>query len=167
MALSPATYSRTQRALHWLVVAGVAFQIGFHEFIVTVTEQVANGGAPEGLAFDMSIAHVATGLAIGLATIVRLVLRFTRGVPVHAREASMLQGSLASIVHWAFYVLLLAMVTTGILTFARIAPLGQIHELVNFVLVVTIVAHVAAALFGQFVRRDGTISRMLGGVRED
>lgn len=162
MRTSPATYSRLQITLHWLVVVGVAFQIGFHEFIVTATEQVARGAVSDGLTLAISLAHVASGLTIGVATLARLALRLTRGVPAHAGDTPAWQAAIASIVHWAFYVLLLAMVTTGVLTFLRVAPLGQVHFIINGALVVTIGLHVAGALFNQFVRHDGTLMRMFG-----
>lgn len=126
------------------------------------TEQVARGAAPDGLTLAMSLAHVASGLTIGVATLARLALRLTRGVPAHAGDTPAWQAAIASIVHWAFYVLLLAMVTTGVLTFLRVAPLGQVHFIINGALVVTIGLHVAGALFNQFVRHDGTLMRMFG-----
>ena len=49
----------------------------------------------------------------------------------------------------------------GGLTWNGIAPLGDLHFAINILLFVLALAHAGAALFNQFVRKDGTLRRVL------
>lgn len=161
MKVAPATYSRLQIALHWIVVVGVILQIALHEFIVGARASLERGetvGPVEGV---MAGFHVFTGLVIGLAVIARLVLRWRRGVPAHPADKSALANRLADAMHFGLYAALLAMVLTGLITVSGLANLGGVHLAIDLVMVVMILGHTAAALYGQFIRRDGTLRRML------
>jgi superoxide oxidase len=68
--------------------------------------------------------------------------------------------------HWSLYGLLLAMVVTGMLTWNEIAPLGGLHFILSTALFFAALAHAAAALFNQFVRKDGTLARMIPALRK-
>lgn len=95
-----------------------------------------------------------------LAVIARLILRWRLGTPGHAPGTPALQARIASIMHAALYGLLLAMVVTGMLTWNGIASLGSVHFAINIVLFFAALAHAGAAIFNQFIRKDGTLARM-------
>jgi cytochrome b561 len=95
----------------------------------------------------------------------------------------------ASVTHGLLYVLLIALPLMGwanasahgwTVSLFHVVPLpalaaagsafghtlGDVHKLTAWVLLGLIGLHVAAALFHQFVIRDGTLSRMLPGARK-
>jgi cytochrome b561 len=153
-------YHPAQIWLHWIVVLGVILQIAIHEPIVAVV--AAREGGPAAAASDVSLAwvHVGVGSVIMFAVIARLILRWRHGAPDHAPGMSELQARLASAMHSALYGLLIGMVITGMLTWNEIAPLGSIHFALNVALFFAALAHAAAAIYNQIVRKDGTLARM-------
>lgn len=166
MSTTSVAYRPAQIWLHWIVVVGVILQIGFHDSIVAVLDAREAGQTPA--ASDMTSAwlHVGVGSTIMLAVIVRLYLRWRHGAPGHAPGISALQGRLAEAMHFALYGLLLAMVVTGMLTWNGIAPLGGVHFGINIALFLAALAHATAAVFNQFVRKDGTLARMIPALRK-
>ena len=75
---------------------------------------------------------------------------------------------LASVHYWAgiavlvaFYVLVVAMPILELMAFFFGAACSAIHTLGKPVLVVLIAGHALIALYNQFVRRDGTLMRIL------
>lgn len=157
---TPEHYSPTQIVLHWVVLIGVITQIALHEPIVRVMAAFRAGEAPA--AGDMNFAwiHVTVGSTILVCVLARIYLRLRQGAPRHAPGTPPLVAKLASIVHWMLYALLLAIVATGLLTWNRIASLGGLHFGLTVALVLLIAGHAAAALYNQFVRKDGTLLRM-------
>ena len=96
-----------------------------------------------------------------MLVIVRIGLRLQRGAPAHAGDTPAAAARIATGLHMAFYVLLVLVPITGILAYYHLAPVGPLHTLAKPLFVVLVALHAAAALFNQFVRRDGTLMRML------
>ncbi len=166
MATTSSAYRPAQIWLHWIVVVGVIVQIGFHDAIVAVLDAREAGQVPAATDLTSAWVHVGVGSTILLAVIARFYLRWRYGVPGHAAGTSALQGRLADAMHFLLYGLLLAMVVTGMLTWNGIAPLGGVHFGINIALFFAALAHAAAAVFNQFVRKDGTLARMLPARRK-
>lgn len=166
MATISSAYRPAQIWLHWIVVVGVIVQIGFHDAIVAVLDAREAGQEPAATDLTSAWVHVGVGSAILLAVVARFYLRWRYGVPGHAAGTSLLQGRLADTMHFVLYGLLLAMVVTGMLTWNGIAPLGGVHFGINIALFFAALAHAAAAVFNQFVRKDGTLARMLPARRK-
>ena len=166
MTQEPTAYRPAQIWLHWIVVLGVILQISFNGAIVAVVDARESGQAPAATDMTWAWFHVGIGSVILLAVIARLVLRFRHGVPGHAPGTSAAQARIASLMHNGLYVLLLAMVTTGMLTWNGIAPLGSLHFWLANALFFAAIAHAAAALFNQFVRKDGTLARMFPALKK-
>lgn len=166
MTAAPSVYRPAQIWLHWIVVIGVILQIGFNGAIVAVLDARETGQAPAAADVAWAWVHVGIGSMILLAVIGRLVLRFQHGVPGHAPGTSAAQARIASVMHTALYALLLAMVATGMLTWNGIAPLGGLHGALGTALFFAALAHAAAAIFNQFVRKDGTLARMVPALRK-
>lgn len=152
-------YRPAQVVLHWFTLLGVVTQIAIHEPTVRETTAFAAGLAPDPADAPMAIAHASLGTAVFVAVLARLWLRFRYGAPAHAPGSSALQERVAAFVHWALYAILLVMGLTGMATRAG-ANLGEVHFLLNVALVALVVLHAAAALYNQFVRKDGTLDRM-------
>lgn len=157
----PTHYRPAQKVLHWIVVLGIIIQIAIHEPIVRVMDAIDSGAVPDSGDSLFAWLHVGVGSTVLISVLARLYLRFRYGAPDHLPSTSPKQAKLADFMHWALYALLLGMVTTGMLTWNGIAPLGDVHFIINIVLFFMILGHAGAALYNQFVRKDGTMNRML------
>lgn len=157
----PQAYRPAQKILHWVVVLGILVQWTFNEQIVRTVRAMRMGDTPASADVTFAWVHVGVGSTILLAVLARLYLRYRYGVPDHAPGTPPMQATIATWMHRALYAALLGMVITGSLTWNGIAPLGDLHFYINTLLFVLALAHAAAALFNQFVRKDGTLRRML------
>lgn len=166
MTDTPTAYRPAQIWLHWIVVIGVIIQIGFHDAIVAVIDAKDAGQTPSDADMTSAMVHVTVGSIILLAVIARLFLRWRHGAPGHAPGTTAVQAMIATVMHNALYVLLLAMVVTGMLTWNGIVPLGGAHFGINVALFFAALAHGLAAIFNQFVRKDGTLARMIPAPRK-
>ncbi len=104
--------------------------------------------------------HIWVGFAILGLVALRIVLRLAYGAPA-PDEPNRAAVILARVAHAAFYVLLVMMPVTGILDYYFHLPTGEIHELGKPLFIALIALHVAATAWHQFIRRDGTLRRML------
>ncbi len=153
-------YHPAQVVLHWIVVVAIALQMIFHESIVRVSAAIRDGQTPIHQDINLAWLHVTVGTIIFFAVIARVYLRFKQGVPAPSPKTSKTQTKIAHAVHWLLYVLLLAMVITGGLTWNGVADLGRVHGALNITLFFLALGHVVAAVINHVVRKDGTLSRM-------
>ena len=158
-------YSTLQITLHWLIAALVAFQLIFGEGMTSVREAAEEGVTPSSVDSAVSIGHYWFGIAILALVLVRLGVRLTHGVPPRPLATPTWMDWAAKLVHWAFYLMLFAMPVLGLLTIYVSDSFGDIHKLGKPVFIALIVIHVVAALFHQFIKRDGTLRRMLVPVK--
>ncbi len=91
---------------------------------------------------------------------VRLVTRLGYGAPPAPAGTSPLQARLADGMHWLFYALLFLVPISGLLAWYVTPALGEIHELSKPAFIVLILGHAGAALYHQFVVKDGVLRRM-------
>jgi cytochrome b561 len=155
---SPTTYSRTQIALHWIIVVLLAFQY------------LAHGGAEEamraksrGLEVAAINPHVAVGILVLLLVIVRLWLRLTRSVPPLPASEPAPFRLLSAVIHWGFYLFLFQMPLSGMaMWFGGIEIAKTGHEVGKTILLGLIVLHVAGALAHLLYFRTNVFQRMLG-----
>lgn len=162
---SPQAYRPAQIALHWFVMIGVVVQIAIHEPMVRETTAQFAGLAPDPADATLAMMHGLIGTLVFVAVLVRLWLRYRYGVPGHAEGTSPAQALIAALVHNALYLCLLGMGITGMVTRSGVANLGDLHFFINVTMFVLILLHAGAALFNQFVRKDGTLARMIPGLR--
>ena len=128
--------------------------------------------------------HMTLGLAIGVLLLLRLGVRLATGAPPHAATGSAALDRLGVAVHWLFYLVVAAMVVSGIATargsglagivfFGAEAPLPELdglaarsaHGLLSTLLILLILLHVAAAAWHEAVRKDRLLARMSLGRR--
>lgn len=153
-------YAPIQIGLHWCIATLVIFQLVFGESMVAATEAAEEGeqiGAADAI---LATAHYWVGLSILALVILRLGVRLRMGAPVLA-ETNRTLAFLAKAVHWAFYALLIVVPVTGLLAVYANPEVGEIHQLAKPVFIVLIAVHATAAIFHQFILRDGTLKRML------
>lgn len=152
----PRSYTLGQIILHWSIAALVVWQLVFGE----ETEALERAGDADAIELFLANSHLWVGFAILALVALRIVLRVVRGAPppvATGRAAAVL----ARISHAAFYVLLVAVPVTGILDYYLHLPTGEIHELGKPLFILLMAVHVAATLWRQFIRHDGTLRRML------
>ena len=135
------------------------------------------------MAGDSADAARAMGYSVD---VVRLAVRVLHGEPVPEDGIPPWQTATARVTHWLLYLLLFVIPILGWLNaswrgmpivmfglelpalMAKRAPgwgwTGDVHGLLaNYVMLVLVGLHVAAALYHHFVRRDGVLQRMLPG----
>ncbi|MDZ4310670.1 MAG: cytochrome b/b6 domain-containing protein [Cypionkella sp.] len=151
-------YSVTQIALHWIVAALIVFQMIFGDAMGSAWRAVREGLAP-----DMTLAvwaHIIAGIAVLLFVVWRLALRFTRGAP-EAPAASVMMMQAAKWGHRALYAAMVLAPISGLMAwYGGVESAAEVHELFKPVLILLVLGHVLAALYHQFIRKDGLLLRM-------
>lgn len=125
-------------------------------------------------------AHMSIGLAVLVLMVVRLVIRWRSATPPHADAGHPALNLAARLAHPALYVLVFGMTLSGI-ALSRAAglpgivfggsgaPLPEnfdaftarsVHGVLSGLLIALVLLHIAAALWHQFIRRDGLMGRM-------
>ncbi len=133
--------------------------------------------------------HRPLGIAILLLAVVRLLNRWRSPPPSLPADLPVLQAFVAKASHWILYALMLAMPLLGWATLSAggypvrmfagvqlppIAPhdpalyagLRGTHVVLAFVLFALVLAHLGAALYHAWVRRDGVFASMACSGRE-
>ncbi|MBS0393124.1 MAG: cytochrome b [Proteobacteria bacterium] len=169
------TYSRTAKALHWLVALLIVAQL----VIGWTMPHVRKGTLPIG---EIGW-HVIVGVLIILLVAVRIVVRIARP-PTGGSAAAGLVDRLGQGVHALLYLLMVVVPILGwanansrdwavglapLFELPRIMPvgsklghdLGDIHSDLALVMAVIIGLHVLAGLYHHWIRRDDTLRRMM------
>lgn len=164
-------------SLHWLLFALILLSLGVGFFVL---RNMPNSDPQK---IGILLVHMSAGMAILALMAVRLAVRLWTSHPPQASIGVRLADRLAKPVHYGFYVLVLMMAATGLAT-ALLAGLNEIvfqgsgeplpadlgvyptrvaHGYAASIFVVLIGMHAAAALYHQFVRKDGLAGRMWFG----
>ncbi|HOB66022.1 MAG TPA: cytochrome b/b6 domain-containing protein [Ottowia sp.] len=128
--------------------------------------------------------HMMMGMAVGVFLIVRLVLRWFSTKPEPASSAMPWADKLARLMHILFYILIFLQVGAGMAmsiganlpdivfngngslpTDFWSLPTRGMHSAIALVLAGMICLHAGAALYHQFVLKDGLLARMWFGKR--
>ena len=157
---SPTGYSRTQIALHWIVVALVAAQYIFKD---SIAHAWAAWVQEVPFAFDPRIlAHVVVGQLILVLIGWRLVLRMQRGAPASPEDEPTVMRTIAKLSHAGFYVILAALSVTGAVAwFGDVVPAAMAHNVLKTALLTLIVLHALAALLHHVVLKTDVMRRMI------
>lgn len=170
-----ADYGVVQKIIHWLMAIAIMLDL----FIAQ------KFGNPMEFAdrLESRVDHASLGTIVTVFFIVRIALRVKYGAPPLPDVMPQWQQQLAHIAHLALYVLIGALLLTGVATAMNAAnpialfgqfdiTLGQInenrfdairwfHDLATEAIIVLIGLHVIAALYHGLVKRDGTTGRMM------
>jgi cytochrome b561 len=174
ISAAPVRYSRPAIILHWLIFLIVA--------VALFAIEIRGPRGTESRAFWTGI-HMWAGVSVLCLTAVRLVWRLVHGVPA-AEAGPGIFAACARGMHLLFYVVLLVQPVLGILTvntgghpvtlmgtgisFSVIGAdrpahetIEDVHKFLGNALYYLIGLHALAALWHQFVLKDGTLRKML------
>ncbi len=172
----PSRYHPALVALHWVLAFCL---IGLLIAGSTILAPLANDDPGKLMSFRL---HMALGLVTLFLLVLRVAVRLTTRTPPRLRTGNALIDRLGPLTHWALYILAFAMALSG-MTFARASglpdavfgtgpmpesfahPARAVHGIASRLLMAVIALHIAAALWHQFVRRDGIMTRMWFGTR--
>lgn len=158
-------YTGPQIGIHWLIVLLVIVQLVVAESMTSMVDAIEEG---EQVSSQIALGgwlHYWVGIAILALMLVRLAMRLMLGAPPHAPGSSPAQNFAAAAMHIALYIVLLVAPISGLVAFYGLADVGDTHALVRPALFLLVLLHIAAALYNQFLRKDGTLMRMLRPAR--
>lgn len=177
--MRPSRYHPVLVGLHWFLAAFIVLALALGMFVLKAIPNTS----PHKI--EALRAHMIGAGVILTLMIARLAIRMLTAKPEHATTGNRVLDRIARISHIAFYGLVAGMIVTGLATalladlpsivFAGSgAPLPQsfatfptrvIHGVIAKVFVALIAVHATAALYHQFILRDGLIRRMWFGRR--
>lgn len=174
-------YTRTAILLHWLIALLIftAFPLGIYMHDLPFS--------PDKL--RLYSWHKWIGVSIFLLAIVRLTWRATHRPPALPEAMASWEKFAARAVHFSLYALIIIIPLSGWLmssakgfqtVWMGVLPLPdllsknkelgdllkEVHEILNFLMLGLILAHVGAALKHHFIERDSILSRMLPMLRK-
>lgn len=147
-------YSRTQIVLHWLTAIGVVTAFVTHEGMEEAFETlVETGGSP------YPTIHSVAGITVFWLVLIRLWLR-RRNAPEPEGEG--LAQTAAIWGHRLLYLLLIAVPLGGFLTWiVGVHDLGDLHGSAGQALLIVAFGHALMAFYHHYVKKDGTLRRMI------
>jgi cytochrome b561 len=172
-------FSPLARFLHWTMAALILAMLFIGVAMVATVSHAHS---------TLIALHRPLGVALLVLAVVRIGLRLKNGSPALPDDMPALQRFAARASHWMLYGLFIAMPLIGwamvsaggypVTLFGAwhlpaivpqnvelFALLRALHTWLAFALFVTILAHIAAALFHGLIRRDGVFSSMARGER--
>lgn len=155
----PERYSGLQIGLHWTIAALVVLQLVYNEPMQRAfDDRVADGSL--GLSGGAFV-HVVAGSTVLLLAIVRILVRFRRGVPGAHAGKPMFVTWIGEATHIALYVMIFAMPLTGLVAWLfAIEGIAALHEIGRLLFIPIIGLHVVGALAEHFVFRNDGLMRM-------
>jgi len=166
-------YSTTMVVLHWLIAIFILGAIFMGAFIL---DEMDSEHPQKIILLKL---HVIVGIGILVLTLMRLYKRFTTPQPAPLAGSGFLMEKFATGIHYLLYLFTVLTVLAGItlaisanLQVVLLDHIGQlprdyeeflaheVHEVFAELLLLTILLHVAGALYHQFILKDGLLSRM-------
>ena len=162
-------YGTLAKALHWLVAIGV------FALIWLGLQQSGMDRGPERQ--EIRDLHGSIAIVVFVLMSIRLVWRFLNEVPAHPTGTPAWQRAAAGIVHWGLYLTVFVQITAGAMTVATGGRALDFFGLarpsiggavaVEVLIVLLLAVHVIAALYHQFIAKDGVLRRMTVGSKVD
>ena len=163
-------------ALHWFIALMIIGLLCLGFFVLA---KMPNSDPHK---LDILVWHMTGGMGVLVLMIPRLIIRIWSARPAAAATGSPLLDRLAPIAHGSLYVIVFLMIATGWTTgwlisgvfqpngpplpdTFRVFPTFRAHAILAVLLAILIAGHIAAALYHQFVLKDGLLRRMWFGQR--
>jgi cytochrome b561 len=176
-------YSPTARHFHWLtaglifIMLPLGFYMAYRGNTLNIWDATTN---------RLYSLHKLLGMVILLLVIARLIYRFRNGAPKDEPTLEPWQKAASHATHWSLYALLILMPLGGwlgvslygardifgLFSLPALAAQDQaaasriffLHFLGGLAILGLLGAHVGAALYHHFIRKDGVLRRMLPGI---
>ena len=167
-------YIKSQKIIHWLMAIAIMIDLN--------VAQKFGGEMQLWDRLESRSDHATMGLIITFLLVLRIILRYKYGAPSLPNSMSKWQILAAQVGHYGLYVLMGALVMTGIisatyasdpilifnsydLAFANpndyaFGIVRGIHEFCTNAIIVLIVIHIFAAIYHHFILKDSTTSNM-------
>lgn len=179
-----AVYSPVSRRLHWATVAALCVMIPLG-FAMTYRGNTLD--IWDGVTDALYSTHKLLGFLVLWLSAGRLIYRLVHGAPPDEPTLEWWQKAASHLVHWALYGLLLIVPLLGwigislfpsltvfnLFDLPALAPPNEeaakrvlfVHGWLAILLALMVCAHIGAALFHHFIRKDGVLRRMLPGLK--
>jgi cytochrome b561 len=160
---SPAGYSGTQILLHWIIAALVLFQVfffgeGMHDAYDALLRGKEVG---PGHMLDANI-HVYVGFAVLALAVLRVIIRWTRGVPGAPAGQSGIKLWIAAATQFILYAIIFVMPVTGAMAwFLGYATVWELHSYGEWLIIAAVLVHLAGALMQHYVAKTNVLVRMM------
>ena len=167
-------YNRLAILFHWLMAALIFYAAA----AILIADDLPRGAFRD----FIKTTHNSVGAIVLLLLVLRLAWRMVSTVPPMPYGMTALQQRLARLAHLGLYGLMAAVPVLGLAThflrgrglefglFSIASPLAanrtlsrsikEVHELAAYALLALVAFHIAAALWHQFIKRDGLMGRM-------
>jgi len=153
------SYSRAQVLLHWSVAVLILVSFFSHEAMVEAWEAWRRDGVKAGGAG--TLVHVLAGVTVLSLVLWRILLRLRRSAPALPPSTSPAIRIAAKATHAAIYLLLVAIPVTGMAAWmGGVKQAAAVHQPLFLILMLLVLGHVVAALWHQFVLKDGLMARI-------
>jgi cytochrome b561 len=167
---TPTRYGTVAIAIHWTSAIAVVATFGLGLMAAETTDHVTEVTLVRG--------HIVLGSLVLILTLLRIgwwIWGDHRPAPVASQPP--MQELAAKVVHYSVYAVILLMASSGIMTivlsgagpaiiagtalpdFSEVVP-RLAHGVMSKLLLALLAAHIAAALYHQFIRRDRLLGRM-------
>ncbi len=157
----PTGYSRVQIGLHWAIAGLIVANYILSDEIPGLFDRMIEAGAQGGTLVGGGL-HVWIGVAVLVLALGRLGVRLINGAPEAPAGTPDMLDRAGRYGHLALYALMIAVPVFGAMAwFLGIENMGDIHVLAMNAMMILALVHAAAALYHQYVRRDGLLLRMV------
>ncbi|WP_425100851.1 cytochrome b [Tropicibacter sp. S64] len=154
-------YARIQIVLHWAIFLLFVFNYIVSDDMGRALRTKLEGGTPDNF---VALIHPPIGITLLVLMVLRIIARLFLGAPEPVDTGKPLLDKAAAWTHIALYALLVLIPASGIAAWQfGIREAGEVHEITVNLALILIIAHSAAALFHQFVLKDGLLNRMRPG----
>ncbi len=152
----PTRYTRAQIAIHWAVAVLIVTNYFLGEGMGRQLKAKLDGQA------FTTPWHVWIGLTVLALVVLRIVIRFAQGAPETGGVPGSLTQKLGGLSHVLLYVLMAGVPLGGAIAWYQgVEALGEPHALAGNVLMGLAGLHALAALYHQYVVKDGLLLRMM------
>ena len=152
------SYSGLQIALHWLIAVLIVAAWFTHEGMGQALRTRIETGAT---GIEGNTLHVWLGGAAFALILLRVIVRLVQGAPgpvpgtTPAMEAAAVWG------HRLLYLLMIVTPAVGAAAwYGGVRPAGEVHETLGMALMLVALGHAVVAIWHQWVKKDGVMSRM-------
>jgi cytochrome b561 len=159
---SPAGYSSTQILLHWIIAALVLFQVFFGDGMAHAYLALHKGKeASPGDLLEANI-HMYIGITILALAVLRVIIRWTRGVPDAPAGQSRIKLWIAAATQFILYAIIFVMPVTGAMAwFLGYATVGELHSYGEWLIIAAVLVHLAGALIQHYAAKTNVLVRMM------